>query len=115
MESIEALPRLLAENPGLQVLTMVDSDVVGSEGYSYWLGYVDGISVEEYMIDDWYGDGCVRFRGDADDTLAEGYAEYVLGDCTDDHNMEKAEAWIAQNWRKAIVLWVSPGEAECVS
>ena len=38
---MEDLIRLIQENPDMEVLCMVDSDIVADDGYSWWLGMMD--------------------------------------------------------------------------
>ena len=40
-EYIEKLVQLMKENPSLDVMCMVDSDIVADDGYAWWLGRID--------------------------------------------------------------------------
>ena len=48
---VEILIKLIQENPELEVLCKVDSDIVADEGYTWWLGRINdrwGIEIDEY-------------------------------------------------------------------
>lgn len=108
--TIELL-KLIKENPDLDVLPMVSGDVVGGDDYVWWLGSLGKPFVDEFIIDDWYGDGCVRLRSESDEeTIIEGIAEIKFGDCTNEENWRKAEEYLKGLWEKVIVVWIGqPG------
>lgn len=104
-ENIEKLLQLIKENPDLPILPMVDGEVCGGDDYNYWMGAWGRCRIDEYLIDEWYGDGCVRFKSDGDeDTIIEGIAE-IKYDGTDE-DYEKAEKEVASMWKKAIVVYI---------
>ena len=104
-ENIEKLLQLIKENPDLPILPMVDGEVCGGDDYNYWMGAWGRCCIDEYLIDEWYGDGCVRFKSDGDeDTIIEGIAE-IKYDGTDE-DYEKAEKEVASMWKKAIVVYI---------
>ena len=48
---VEELIKLMQENPELEVLCKVDSDIVAEDGYAWWLGRINGkwgIEIDEY-------------------------------------------------------------------
>ena len=48
---VEELIKLTQENPELEVLCKVDSDIVAEDGYVWWLGRINdrwGIEIDEY-------------------------------------------------------------------
>lgn len=48
---VEVLIKLMQENPELEVLCKVDSDIVAEDGYMWWLGQINdrwGIEIDEY-------------------------------------------------------------------
>ena len=107
MSETEKLIELIKENPELPIVPMVYYEVVG-EDYGYWMGKVDSVRIEEYLIDSWYGDDCVRFKSDEDDDLIiEGIAEIEFGDCTNEENWKKAEEKLKGLWEKAIIVYIS--------
>lgn len=101
------LLQLIADNPDLPIIPMVDGKVCGGGDYSYWMGTFLGCRVDEYMVDEWYGDGCIRFKSDHDDdTIIEGIAEHKYGDCTNESNWRKAEKFLSSLWTKAIIVYI---------
>ena len=106
------LIQLIKENPDLPVVSMVSGNIVADDSYAYWLGSFARCDIDEYMIDDWYGDGCVRFKSDdEEDTIIEGIAEYKYGDCTDDDNWKRAKEFLKTLWKKAIIVYIeAPNE-----
>lgn len=96
---------IVANNPDLPVLPMVDGEIVGSDDYCRWIGSFGNSRVDEYVVDDWYGDGSIKFKSDHDDdTIIEGIAEIKYGDCTVDENWDKAKDDLEKMWRKAIIV-----------
>ncbi len=105
--------KLMQENHDLPILPMVDYEVVAGDEYTYWAGSWGEAEVKEFIIDDWYGDGCIRFKDDSDyGDLIEGYAEKMFGDCENDENWKKAEEYIESHWIKAIVVYIGVGDPE---
>lgn len=96
------LLKLIAENPDLPVVPMVDSEVYGGEEYGYWLGSFGRSEVGEYaLFDD-------RYFTDRDD-LEEVYADYIADDYLDMSDdeffamvKEKTKDW----WTKAILVYI---------
>lgn len=115
-EALNQLMELMKEHPGVPVLPMVDGEITRGDEYSWWCGSWGRAAYDEFIIDNWYGDGCVRFKSEGIstvDTLIEGYAELVLGDCTIEENWSKAEDYIASAWKPAIVVYIGlPEEKE---
>lgn len=104
-----ALLKLCAENPDLPIIVAVDGDIVGGDEYAWWLGHIGYCRVDEYLIDDWYGGGCVRFKSDNDDDIIiEGIAEHKYEGTDEDY--EKAEKLLKTLWTKAIVVGVHSWE-----
>ena len=111
-ENAKELLKLVKENPDLDVLPMVIGDVVGGDDYvCWWLGSFGKPFVDEFIIDDWYGDGCVMIKSESDEgTIIEGIAEIKFGDCTNEENWKKAEKYLKGLWKKVIVVRI--GEPE---
>lgn len=102
-ENREELFRLMRENPDLPVLPMVQNEVVGGDDYARWIGSFGKAEIREYLIDEWYGDGCVRYRGrDDEDTIIEGCA--VIKYDGSEAAYEKAKEEVSKLWTKAIVV-----------
>ena len=48
---VEGLVKLMQENPELEVLCRVDSDIVAEDGYAWWLGRINDrweVEIDEY-------------------------------------------------------------------
>lgn len=102
-ENVQELLRLVKDNPELPVLAFVDGEIFGGDDYFRWLGQIGECRIDEFVIDDWYGDGCVRFKSDNDDdTLIEGIAEYKYDGS--DEAYKKAEVELKTLWTKVIVV-----------
>lgn len=115
-EALKQLMELLEEHPDAQILPMVDGEVCCGDEYCWWAGCWCLAEFNEIIVDDWYGDGCVRFRHGLsrcdEETLIEGCAERMFGDCFDEANIEKAKAYIEAAWRPAIVVYIGLPEEE---
>jgi len=51
-EYVADLVKLITENPDLDVVPMVDSDIVADDGYSWWMGSIGKSRIDEYYVDD---------------------------------------------------------------
>lgn len=97
----EELLKLVAENPNLTIVPLVNYEVVG-DGYGYWMGSFGHSEVGEYaLFDD-------RYFTDREE-LEERYADYVADDYPDmgDEEFfamvkEKTKDW----WTKAILIYI---------
>lgn len=97
----EELLKLVAENPDLPVVPLVDYEVVG-DSYWYWMGSFGRSEVGEYaLFDD-------RYFTDREE-LEERYADYVADDYPDMSDeeffamvKEKTKDW----WTKAILIYI---------
>ena len=98
---------LVLENPELPVVPMVYTDCVGGDEYSYWLSKVSRSEIREFAIDEWYHDGKVVYRDEAnaEEELVEAIAETKYNGSLMDY--EKAEAEVAGLWTKAIVVYIT--------
>lgn len=102
-KNIEKLIALASENPDLPILAMVDGEIVCGDEYGRWCAQIGECYVDEYLIDEWYGDDCVRFKSAGDeDTIIEGIAEIKYNGSDEDY--ERAEEEIKTLWKKAIIL-----------
>lgn len=98
--TIELL-RLIQENPNLPIVPMVDNEIVG-DGDGRWVGSFGSCRVDEYTFDEYYGDGCIMFKGDDDDILIQGIAEYKYNGTKEDY--KRAEEELKTMWIKAIIV-----------
>lgn len=98
---------LVLENPELPVVPMVYTECVGGDEYSYWLSKVGRSEIREFAIDEWYHDGKVVYRDDAnaEEYLIEAIAETKYNGSLLDY--EKAAAEAAGLWTKAIVVYIT--------
>lgn len=98
---------LVLENPELPVVPMVYTDCVGGDEYSYWLSKVGRSEIREFAIDEWYHDGAIVYRDEAnaEETLIEAIAETKYNGTDEDYEKAKAEA--SGLWTKAIVVYIT--------
>ncbi len=98
------LVQLMKDNPDLPVIPMVDTEVVAGDEFGYWMASFGKCEVREFAIDDWYGDGIVRYRDEygAEDGLIEAIAECKYDGTDEDYEKAKEEA--EKLWTKAIIV-----------
>ena len=98
---------LVLENPELPVVPMVYGECVGGEEYAYWLSKVGRSEIREYAIDEWYHDGAIVYRDEAnaEEELIEAIAETKYDGSDEDYEKAKVEA--AGLWTKAIVVYIT--------
>ena len=98
---------LVLENPELPVVPMVNTECVGGDEYSYWLSRVGRSEIREYAIDEWYHDGKIVYRDDAnaEEDLIEAIAETKYDGSDEDYEKAKVEA--AGLWTKAIIVYIT--------
>ena len=99
------LLRLIAENPSLPVVPMVNSEVVADDDYAYWLGSFSNSTVDEYV--------CVNERfytRDNQDEIEDCFSSYLCDDYPDmpDEEFYKMihEKVEALPWKKAIIVYI---------
>lgn len=104
MSNLENLLKLVTENPDLPVIPMVDTEVVCGDECGYWMASFGKCEIREFAIDEWYGDGIVRYRDDfnADGDLIEAIAECKYNGS--DEAYEKAKEDAKKLWTKAIIV-----------
>ena len=97
----EELFKLMAENPELPIVPMVDYEVVADDS-GRWLGSWGSVSVEEYLI----GEDKMYFREDDDMYEVERVIEEFLDDgvFTRMSDEEARKAYTDLPWIKAIVV-----------
>ena len=110
------LLKLISENPTLPVVPLVYSEVVGDDGYIYWLGSWRDCCVDECVCVDTYGsENHFYTRGDQDE-LEEYFAEKILdeNESLSDEDAERLahEQAEALPWKKAILVYVSTPDVE---
>lgn len=99
------LLRLIAENPSLPVVPMVNSEVVADNDYAYWFGSFSNPTVDEYV--------CVNERfytRDNQDEIEDYFSTYLCDDYPDmpDEEFYKMihEKVEALPWKKAIIVYI---------
>lgn len=94
---------LMAENPELPVVPMVDSEIVADDDYNRWRGSWGASDVEEYII----GEELIYFRDDSDlyevDKVLEEMLHKEIYE-TIETDAEAQEAYAALPWVKAIIV-----------
>lgn len=100
------LLQLIKDNPELPVIPMVDAEVVSGDEYGHWMASFGKCEVKEFAIDEWYGDGVVRYRDNpgAEEDLIEAIAECKYGGTDEDY--EKAREEAEKLWTKAIIAYI---------
>lgn len=104
----EELFRLMRENPDLPVIPMVDTEVVAGDEFGYyWMAAWGKAEIKEFAIDEWYGDGIIRYKDDygAEELLIEAIAECKYDGSDDDY--ERAKTEVASMWTKAIIVCIN--------
>ena len=105
-ENIAILLNLIAENPDIEILPMVDRDCVFDDSFSYWMGNWGSAEVTKY----WISDERVYQYNDFDELVEEwidnnyedypGIADYELE--------EMAKKVVSEyEWVDAIVVYVN--------
>jgi hypothetical protein len=101
---LNTLIQLITENPDLPVIPMVDTEVVCGDEYGYWMASFGDCTIREFAVDEWYGDGIIKYRDepDAEDNLIEAIAEGKYDGTDEDYTKAKEEA--EKLWTKAIIV-----------
>lgn len=110
-EYVKALLQIMNDNPTLDVLCRVDSDIVADDSYAWWLGRLDtnlGIYIDEYS--DCFEEAII-FRSDED------YEEWMeqffdiddFADVPDDEweDFCKKKVDEVASWKRAIIISVT--------
>lgn len=106
---IKKLTKLHEEHPELPVVTMVDTEVVPSDEFSFWLSKIRDVDVKKYMV----VDGEVLFYEDMDyDNAWRMYDYSYIRSKIDQYMSEEevvdvlVELYEKAQWKEAIVIWV---------
>ena len=113
-DNIKNLMRLVAENPTLPIVPMVDSEIVEDDGHNSWMGKWGNAEIDYVLA---IGER-IYFKSLDDEGLIDGYIDKQYGDvsCTPDGNDLTSEALdkIGDDflnslpWEKVIVVWIQP-------
>ncbi|WP_337439124.1 hypothetical protein [Acidaminococcus fermentans] len=110
-KNVKELLKLAAENPSLPIVAMVQYEVVADDSFSYWLGEIDAVDVEEL----WVSDGRTWTREDAEYECLSIVDDYAPDDVVaqierlpDEKLREQAAMeWInGLPWMKCIVIFI---------
>lgn len=107
-ENINNLLKLIQENPDLEIMPMVDSEIVINDDYCYWAGSWGEARVDEYWIDE----ERIYFRSVDEDSLIENEIDNIYG-TYDESTTDKELEEIAKrnidnyNWKKVIVVKIN--------
>lgn len=107
-ENLNKLIALMQENPTLRVVPMVDSNIVGEDGFAWWLGSF-GESEIEYL---WSDNERVYFKSNDEEDLVNSLledmdTEGILINLSDDELLERAEHTIEKlDWEKVIAVQI---------
>ena len=106
---IKKLIKLHEERPELPVITMVDTEVVPSDEFSFWLSRIRAVSIKKYIVTDseviFYEDMDYDYAWDIYD------CSYVRSKMSGDISEEEEEKVLAElyekaPWIEAIIIWV---------
>lgn len=104
VENLSNLVKLMNENPELEIVPMVDSEIVASDEHAYWMGRWGAAEIGEYRC----ADGRVYFKEHDFDELVEDFIDsnYEFYENLSDDELEKLAEKKINNleWTKAIVV-----------
>nr|DAY85585.1 MAG TPA: hypothetical protein [Caudoviricetes sp.] len=108
-ENLNTLVKLMKENPTLEVMPMVDSEVVASDDYSWWLGRFGEAELDEC----WFNDERIYFRSWDEEELIEdaiedfGYNPKLDGLSDEELNKMAEERVNKLGWEKVILVKIN--------
>lgn len=101
--NVEELLHLIKENPSLRIMPMVETEVVASDDFGWWMAEWGKASIEEAYLDD----ERVYIRSLDEDTLLERVADHLrwIENISDEESFQKAETEINNyKWEKVIAV-----------
>lgn len=105
-ENVNVLIKLMKENPTLRVIPMVDSEVVGSDDYSFWTGVFGKAEIEEV----WNTDERIYIKSaDEEELIYDAIEDFSFNpklDCLSDEELTKMAEEKVNNleWEKVIAV-----------
>ena len=104
-ENIQHLLQLIKDNPELEIMPMVDTEVVPCDDFGCWMGSWGKASVDEY----WTNDDRIYFRSEDEDNLVEREADVIYDQYDKSLPYEELEKIAKANidkhdWQKIIVV-----------
>ncbi len=104
-EYVAELVKLIAENPDLDVVPIVDSDIVAADEYSWWMGSIGKARVDEYYVDDERIYLSDEFDDLVDKFIECNYEDEPYNSMTDDELESVASVEVQKyNWKRAIMV-----------
>jgi protoporphyrinogen oxidase len=105
-ENVKKLLELIQQNPEVEVVPMVDSEVIEGDEFSSWMGSWDGVSLDEYYCTD----EKIYFRSTGEDTLVDiEYDAFFGTDISDEEAMKLAKEKVnSYEWTKCICVEIGP-------
>jgi hypothetical protein len=104
-EYVADLVKLIAENPDLDVVPMVDSDIVADDGYSWWMGSIGKSRIDEYYVDDERICLSDEFDDLVDKFIECNYEDEPFKNMTDEELEAVATVEVQKyNWTRAIMV-----------
>ncbi len=105
MDNIANLLKLIAENPGTEILPVVDVEPCGGDEFPFRVGHWGKAMLDDVYTDD-HGLTFLRAR-DEDLLIGEAYEE-ADEKYSDDEAMEVAKEMVkGYKWKKAIVVYIT--------
>lgn len=105
-ENIAILLNLIAENPDIEILPMVDRDCVFDDSFSYWMGNWGSAEVTKYWISDERVYQYDDFRDLVDEWIDNNYEDFPG---TSDGELEEIAKKVVSEyeWVDAIVVYIN--------
>ncbi|WP_148466784.1 hypothetical protein [Paenibacillus senegalimassiliensis] len=101
-ENVAKLLKLIAENPDLRVLPMVDSEIVADDGYNRWTAVFGSAQVDEVVS---MGERIYIRSDDEEQLINEAYDKLYDDKLTDKEAEKKAESIVGSyEWEKVILV-----------
>lgn len=107
-ENLRTLLKLIEENPDLDIVPMVDSEIVADDGFDWWVGGWGKAQIDEI----WFGEERAYIRSNDEDSLVEDKCDDVQEDAdgtmTEDEAYAKAvEIVKAYEWERCILVSIT--------
>lgn len=100
-EDVKHLLQLIQDNPNMPIILMVDTEVVASDEYAWWMGHWGAAEIDDFVE----GHECFFLKNIHD---AENIMQDFYGDECEEWPDEKFEAkYAALPWVKCIVVWIT--------
>lgn len=104
MSNVENLIKLIKENPDLEIVPMVDTEVVGDCDHAWWVAKFGKASIKEIWACDQRERVFIR-EEDEDELVDEEYDLLYDADISDEEAFELAEKKVAAyDWKKVIAV-----------